>query len=396
MKTPRKKDNRKRKVIAFLFRSPDREADEFKIGVLQYARPAKDWAFVQCASDKICHDLQRRDGYFDGGIGEFGTPELWAAALKARYPLVNLYGGQDFEGLPAVGVDDHAIGAMAAQHLAAQGLRNFAYFGLPGRGFSQGRERGFAAELRKLGFTLNAFDHAGHYTLRGKIAATHVPGEYQLAGWLQSLPLPCGVFCCDDMRAEWVSVEARNIGLRVPDDIAILGVDNNPVHCESSLPRLSSIRLPARQAGYEAAKLLDRLLSQTPTGDSTRILLPPETVEARESTDLLAVENPQLVKALKYIRANAHTGKLRVPEVVAQTGYCRRILESKFRDSLGRTIFQEIRRLQVGNSQRLLRETQDTMASIAEAAGWGSASHFGVEFKKITGMSPGEYRKKMR
>ncbi len=392
-----KKSQRKRKVIAFLFRSPDREADEFKIGVLQYARPAKDWAFVQCAASNIIEDLRRRDGYFDGGIGEFGHDTLWAAALDAQYPVVNLYGGRDFEGLPTVGVDDHAIGAMAAQHLASQGLRHFAYFGLlPERGFSKGRERGFALELRRLGFGFNAFDHARKYPLRRKAPSTHLPDEFQLAGWLQSLPLPCGVFCCDDMRADWVSVEARNIGLRVPDDIAILGVDNNPVHCESSLPRLSSIRLPARRAGYEAAKMLDSLIAKPRSGKVPRILLPPEAVEIRESTDLLAVDNPNLVRALKYIRANAHTGKLRVPEVVAQTSYCRRILEAKFRQSLGRTIFQEIRRLQIENSQRLLRETQDTMASIAEAAGWGSASHFGVEFKKITGMSPGEYRKKMR
>jgi LacI family transcriptional regulator len=390
------KKSRKRKVIAFLFSSHDREADELKIGVLQYARPAKDWAFVQCSPDHVTHALLRRDSYFDGAIGELGSPTLWQAARKARCPVVNIYGGRDFEGVPTVGIDDHAIGVMAARHLQSLGLRNFAYFGLPGPGFAAGRMEGFADELATLGLSVNAFDNALEYPVRGKVAATHVPGEFQLAGWLQSLVLPCGIFCCDDMRAEWVSVEARNIGLRVPDDIAILGVDNNPVHCESCLPRLSSIRLPARQAGHEAAKMLDTLLSNSKAGMPARILLPPEGIEARESTDLLAVNNPQLVKALKYIRANAHTGTLRVPDVVAQTAYCRRILEAKFRQSLGRTIFQEIRRFQVENSMRLLRETQETMDSIAEAAGWGTASHFGVEFKKITGISPGEYRKKMR
>jgi LacI family transcriptional regulator len=391
-----KNASNERKVIAFLFSSPDREADEYKIGVLQYARPTKDWAFVQCASDKIVHDLQRRDGYFDGGIGEFGTPELAAAARKARFPVVNLYGGLDFEGLPTVGVDDQAIGRMAAEHLTGQGLQHFAYFGLAKRGFSSGRRRGFAAELEKYGFQVDVFDHSKKYPLRNKVLTTHIPGEYALAGWLQSLPLPCGIFCCDDMRAEWVSVEARNIGLRVPDEIAILGVDNNPVHCESSLPRLSSISLPTRQVGCEAAKILESLLANPRAKKTGPVLLPPESVVARESTDLLAVENPHLVKALKYIRSHAHTGKLRVPEVVAQTGYCRRILEAKFSQCLGRTIFQEIRRNQVEHSQRLLRETNETMASIAETAGWGSASHFGVEFKKITGLSPGEYRKTMR
>lgn len=391
-----KKGSGKRKVIAFLFHSNDREVDEYKIGVLQYARPSKDWAFVQCDSKNIVHDLLRRDGYFDGGIGEFGTQEFAAAARKARYPVVNLYGGLDFEGLPTAGVDDLAIGRMAAQHLSGLGLRNFAFFGLDPCGFSSGRHQGFAEELGKHGFTVNKFEHLRKYPLRKKISPTHLPDEYALAGWLESLPLPCAIFCCDDMRAEWVSVEALNIGLRVPDEIAILGVDNNPVHCDSSLPRLSSIRLPIRQAGCEAAKILDALLAKPKSYKPKPILLPPESVAARESTNLLAVENPHLVKALKHIRSHAHTGKLRVADVVAQTGYCRRLLETRFRDTLGRTIFQEIRRNQIEHSQRLLRETLDTMASIADASGWGNASHFGVEFKKNTGLSPGEYRKRMR
>jgi LacI family transcriptional regulator len=391
-----KKDPSKRKVIAFLFHSNDREVDEYKIGVLQYARPSKDWAFVQCDSKNIVKDLLRRDGYFDGGIGEFGTYELAAAAQKAIFPVVNLYGGLDFQALPTAGVDDLAIGRMAAQHLSGLGLRNFAFFGLASFCFSTGRYRGFAEELGKQGFAVNKFEHSVRYPLRQKISSTHIPDEYALAGWLQSLPLPCGIFCCDDMRAEWVSVEALNIGLRVPDDIAILGVDNNPVHCDSSLPRLSSIRLPIRQAGCEAAKILDSLLANPKSHKSKPILLPPESVAARESTNLLAVGNPQVVKALQYIRSHAHTGKLRVAEVVAQTGYCRRLLETRFRQSLGRTIFQEIRRNQIERSMRLLRETHDTMASIADATGWGMASHFGVEFKKHTGMSPGEYRKRMR
>jgi LacI family transcriptional regulator len=386
----------KRKVIAFLFNSYDREVELFKIGVLQYARPTKNWAFIHCGQGNIVADLRRRDGFFDGGIGEFGRLDLWEAAKKAAYPVVNLYGGRGFGGMPVVGIDDREIGRTAARHLMEQGHRNFAFLGLRMRGFSLGRWAGFSAELRKHGFRADRYKYFKNYPAAKVKPIIFVENEFSLAGWIKSLPKPCGVFCCDDIRGEWVTLECQNIGLQVPDEISVLGVDDNEVYCASAVPHMSSIRLPVRQAGYEAAKMLDAVMEGRVAEPPPRILFPPEQVIARESTDLLAVSNPQLVKALKFIRTHALGGKLTVPDVVAQTSYCRRILESKFRQEFGRTIFHEIRRLQVENSKRLLRETVDTMESIAEASGWGTASHFGVEFKKITGMSPGEYRKKMR
>jgi LacI family transcriptional regulator len=277
-----------------------------------------------------------------------------------------------------------------------QGHKSFAYFGLKGRGFSIGRGAGYLSELRSHGFQASFFKGFKSYPDPHVTPLVYVPHEFSFAGWIKSLPKPCAIFCCDDMRAEWVSLECRNLSLRVPDDISIVGVDDNEVHCLSAVPHLSSIRLPARQAGYEAAKVLDQILESGAKNKSAKILFPPEQVVCRESSDILAVENPQLVKALKFIRSNAPAGNLSVAAVVAQTSYCRRILESKFRSAFGRTIFQEIRRIQVEHAKKLLRETMDTMESIADASGWGSASHFGVEFKKITGFSPGDYRKKMR
>jgi LacI family transcriptional regulator len=386
----------KRKVIALLFHSHDREADEFKIGILRYARPAKNWAFVQVGPDDILKALRRRDAFFDGAIGELGWTAAWTDALNARFPVVNIFGGHGLRGLPTVGIDDRAIGKMAAGHLADLGLRNFAYFGLPGRGFSLGRRAGFEAALRQRGLRADAFRNFKKYPIRGKIDAAFVPWEKSIAGWLQSLPLPCGVFCCDDMRAEWISVEARNLGMRIPEDISILGVDDNPVHCHSAVPELSSVRIPARRAGTEAARLLDRLLQFPKRKKIPHILIPPEAVVARASTDILAIGDPNLVKALAHIRNHTTGNRLRVQEVVARAGCCRRALETRFRKVLGRTILQEIRRIQTIQSQRLLRETDETMESIAESCGWGNASHFGTEFKKITGMPPGEYRKKMR
>ena len=386
----------KRKVIAFLFNSYDREAELYKIGILQYARPAKDWAFIHCGQNNAVNDLGRSDRFFDGGIGEFGRPDLWAAAKKAAFPVVNLYGGRGFGGLPTVGIDDREIGRMAARHLMEQGHKNFAFFGLRSPGFSYSRWSGYFDELRRHGFRPCCYKFFKRYPDPKVVPMIHVEGEMAFAGWLKSLPKPCGVFCCDDIRAEWVSLECQNLSLRVPDDISVLGVDDDEVHCVSAVPHLSSIRLPIRQAGYEAAKMLDRIFEEGCPEAPPRVMFPPEKVICRESTDLLAVENPQLVKALKFIRSNAHAGKLSVSEVVAQTSYCRRILETKFRQAFGRTIFHEIRRIQVEHSKKLLRETMNTMDSIADASGWGSASHFGTEFKKITGLSPGDYRKRMR
>lgn len=387
----------KRKVIALLFRSYDREVDQYKLGILQYARPKKNWAFVHCTQKNVLADLLREDGYFDGGIGELGRPDLWEAARRTRYPLVNLYGGRGFGGMPVVGVDDRLIGRMAANHLMEQGHRNFAFFGLSGRGFSLGRWAGFYGELRQKGFfasRFKAFRDYGSITLEPLL---YVPAEREFAAWLASLPRPCGVFACDDLRAEWLSVECLNLGIQVPEEISIVGVDDNEVHCAAAIPHLTSIRLPARKAGYEAARLLDRILEGgLPAAEGSRVGLPPESLQARESTDLLAISDSNLIRALKYIRAHAQHGRISVEDVVAQTSYCRRLLETRFKSTFGKTVFQEIRQLQVEHAKKLLRETSQTMEAIADSTGWSSASHFGIEFKKMTGSSPGEYRKNMR
>lgn len=397
-KTARPRRKGGRKVIALLFQARDRESDLFKIGVLQYARPLRDWAFIHCSGEAVAAELGRKTSRFDGGIGEFGRQDLWKAARKAPFPVVNLYGGRGFGGMPKAGVDDREIGRMAAQHLLAQGHRNFAFFGISGRGFCQGRWSGFRAELCRRGFRALRYKSFGRYP-RPKVAPLiYIGNELSIAGWLTTLPKPCAVFCCDDFRAEWIAAECQNLGIRVPEEVSILGVDDDDVHCLSALPNLSSIRLPVRKAGYEAAKMLDALIGGRRNRPRRHpvLLLPPEKVVPRESTDRLAIENPNLVKALRHIHACAPSGKLSVPEVVAQTGYCRRILESKFKQAFGRTIFQEIRNTQLEKAKSLLRETGQTMENIAESTGWGTASHFGVEFKKLTGLSPGQYRRRMR
>jgi len=385
-----------RKVIALLFRSYDREVDIYKTGILQYARPARDWAFIHCSQKNIENDLRRTDGFFHGGIGEFGRPDLWAAARQAKFPVVNLHGGRGFCGVPKVGVDDRAIGRMAAEYFLGQGHRNFAFFGLSGRGFSLGRWAGFALTLRRNGFRAQRYKGFKQYPDPGLQPLLYVPNEMSIAGWLSELPRPCAVFCCDDLRASWLSMVCHNLGLHVPEKISLLGVDDDDVHCTAALPHLSSIRLPARKAGYEAARLLDQLMGGTAPPTLPDLLLPPEILVVRETTDLIATDDPQLVKALQCIRKDAPRGRLSVDAVVKRTSYCRRILENKFKKNFGRTIFQEIRHHQIEHAKKLLRETPDTMESIADATGWSSASHFGIEFKKLAGVSPGEYRRSLR
>ena len=385
----------KRQFIALLFNVYDREVELFKIGILQYARPKKNWLFIHCAQDKIIEDLKRSDGLFAGGIGEFGRPDLWVAAKNAPFPVVNLYGGRGFSGMPTVGVSDRDIGKLGATHLLGQGFKNFAYFGLPCRGFSMGRWAGFSQELRKYNMNADCFKYFKSYPDPCVSPIIYVDTEGSFAGWLKALPKPCGIFCCDDVRAEWLALECQNLGIRVPDEVAILGVDNSDVHCMAAVPHLSSINLPIRQAGYAAAKMLDEIITWGSPKKDNCILFPPGSIVKRESTDILAGDNVQLVSALKFIRTKGHAGMISVDDVVAQTSYCRRILEQKFKEAFDTTIFQEIRRMQVDHAKRRLRDTIATMEDIAEACGWGNASHFGVEFKKITGMTPGEYRKKM-
>lgn len=386
-----KKTNKR--VALFIRRHPDINKLA-QVGIYRYTRPRHTWIFLPVPDVTPENILKMKNENLNGAIGTVGTPELAAAARELNIPFVNLYGGHPFDGLPQVGVDDMEIGRLAAQNLLGKGFENFAFYGLEGRGFSWGNWLGYKEELLKNGKTPTRFlSKADYPALKEDYPLENLPSQ-QIYRWLAMLPKPVAVFACDDARAQWLTEACWRMGVKVPEEVAALGVNNDRLHCYESYPPLSSIELPSELAGYEAAHMLSLLMSgKKKTFDP--VFLRPKTVVERQSTDTLAVDDPHVATALNYIRENA-CKRITVEDIVKQTSLSRRILENRFRRYLGRTPFQEMRRVQIARVNALLRETNLTIEQIADETGFGSGIRLSLEYKKNTNESPGAYRARFR
>lgn len=386
-----KKTNKR--VALFIRRHPD-IYKLAQVGIYRYTRPRHTWVFLSEREVTPENILKMKPERLSGAIGTVGTPALAAAARELNIPFVNLYGGHPFEGLSQVGIDDMEIGRMAAQNLLGKGFENFAFYGLEGRGFSWGVWLGFKEELNKNGKMPTRFLNKAEYpALREEFPLENIPNQ-QTYRWLATLPKPVAILGCDDARAQWVTEACWRMGLKVPGEVAVLGVNNDRLHCYESYPPLSSIELPAELAGYEAAHKLSLLMSGKKQAFDP-VFLRPKSVVERQSTDTLAIDDAQVATALHFIRENA-CKRITVEDIVKQTALSRRILENRFRRHLGCTPFHEMRRVQIERVNALLRETNLTIEQIADETGFGSGIRLSLEYKKNTNEAPGAYRARFR
>lgn len=290
----------------------------------------------------------------------------------------------DMPGLPVVNTDDEQIGRVAYQHLRSLGLDHFATFGIGRAPFSNRRQDGFEA----------ASDHGKvqryRRTLYTSIAAD--PEELIHAQeFIRSLPTPCGVFATTTWVAATFMRIARDMGLRVPQDFAVLGVTDDDMACEYARPSISTVDDRSRVAGAEAAKLLDRLMDGRPA-PACPVIVPCGDVVVRGSSDVLAVSDPDVRSAVELIRTSA-LGPLRVSDVVEQIPVSRRKLERAFATRLGRTMHDEITRVRIDEARRLLRNTSLPIKEIASMCGFSDDSKFSTAFKKTLGITPRDYRR---
>jgi len=293
-------------------------------------------------------------------------------------------GGPGTTALARVSTDNFEIGRLAAEHFLERGLRRFAFCGYQGTDWSSERENGFAKTLLAAGHQYSPFLGA-----TGEIYVEAITGV--LARWVHSLPKPTAIFACHDRCAMLLANTCALLGIPVPEEAAILGVDDNPLECGFASPPLSSVIGSARRVGYEAAALLDQLMRKRSV-TSRRILVPPAGIAIRESTDILAVDDPDIVAALSFIRRNA-TRPTNVADVVNEIKISRRNLERKFQALLNRTPREQIRRMHIAHAKMLLLNTHRSILSIAIDSGFPSASTFSAMFQRETRMSPRRFRK---
>ena len=310
------------------------------------------------------------------------------SVAAASVPIVSVALDLSSEGIPSVCPDDERIGVLALEHLLATGLRQVSTFRLDGSEFGVARERAFVASARKAGARVAAGwgSEEGPAVWRGEDAEG-------IIRWLQGLPKPCGLFSCADHWGRIVARYIRLAGLRVPEDVALLGVDNDLAECELLAPPLSSVIVPWQELGRNAAKLVELSLSgQSIAGQS--LTSSPVSVIARRSSDVLAIDDPLVAQAVRWIREHANQ-RLTVPMVARAVSGGRQRLERRFRRALDRTVQEEIRRARVEAAKGLLGRTRAGMAEIAQRSGFTNAALLSVAFKRELGMPPGVYRRRM-
>jgi LacI family transcriptional regulator len=327
----------------------------------------------------------------DGIICRSITPGSAERLRKLKIPIVNLNDSWNDLGLPSIRSDDHAIGRLAAEHLLERGFRRFAFCDFAASAWSRRRREGFAAALQQRG------ERCGVYESAWGGGSRSYPGEREheaIGRWLASLPRPLGVLTCNDERAHHVLDTCQRIDAAVPDEVAVLGVDDDDLLCSLCRPPLSSVVPNPERIGYEAAALLERLM----TGDKTpqqEILIEPLGVTARQSTEALALGDPDLAAAVRCIREHACDG-ITVPDVLKHVPLSRSILERLFRKILGHSPQAEIWSVQLKRIKQLLTETDLSLDQIAALAGYRHPEYMNVVFKRLTGQTPGRYRRLLR
>jgi LacI family transcriptional regulator len=326
-----------------------------------------------------------KDWHGDGIIARIETPEIEAAVLEARVPVVNVSASGLAPDVPAVISDSAAIAGLAARELFELGLRHFGYCGEARFAWSRRHGANFVEALERLGQTCDVLE------LPDKGEAGGDREEELLEDWLERLPKPVGVMACYDIRGRHVIDACRSAGLRVPEEVAVIGQHNDELLCELCDPPLSSVIPDARRVGYEAASLLDHLMRG---GRAPRRVarIQPLGIATRQSTDIVAVEDPRLARAARFIRDH-HGEGICVDEIARVSGLSRSLLEKKYRAAFGLPPWEHVLRLRVRSAETLLTRTNLTMAEIAERTGFGAPEYFSAAFRRLTGRPPSAMRR---
>jgi LacI family transcriptional regulator len=293
--------------------------------------------------------------------------------------------------VPSIDVDEAAVARAAADHLLGLWLRHFAVFGTWSSSWAAARCRTFEQQITKAGFECH---RSTGKELRERRAESAVASRRLMGRWLASLPKPIAIFAACDRWGHMLVNQCRAIGLRVPEDVSVVGVDNDEVVCEMTEPPLSSVAINWQRVGYDAAMLAGKLARGEPVETVLR-LEPPVGVVIRQSSDLLAVEDRDVASVLSIIRRRA-AGPLTVGEILQEVPVDRHRLEKRFREQVGRRILREVRRVRVEKAKRLLVSTDLLMPQIAERSGFANATKLGIAFREETGTTPTAFRGEFR
>lgn len=348
-------------------------------GVLDYKDRVEHWQMVGSASAPIAAFEDVDLAGVDGVIGFF-TDRKWADAVNlAGVAAVNISVAVENMPLPRVAHDDEAIGRLGAEHLQERGFNTFGFLGRAAMWYSQRRLAGFRNVIEETtGRVLRVLDRLPERPLEADL----------IQDWLGQLPKPIGIMAANDLLACELIAAATALGLRVPDDVAVVGVDNNHWLTQLAHPPLTSVEPDWQQIGYQGARMLDLLMAGGEP--SSPLWIPPLRVVARRSTDIRLADDPLVAQALQYIHENCGED-IRVAEIAKSLRVSRRNLEMRVKRGTGLSPYAAICRARMEIAKRLLVRTDDTLAKIASDCGVAD-NQFYTLFKRHTGMTPGQYR----
>jgi len=323
----------------------------------------------------------------DGVIAALACPDEILAAKRLGKPLVNMSATLNETGFPRVMPDHAGMGRLAAEHLLDRGLRRLAYYGVEGLWFSQQRGGGFVERARQAGVSCDVLEAPRNPDAQQTWQQRLAP----LTRWLQRLQPPVGLLAIQDYRARMVVDECGRLGLRVPHDVAVIGMDDDPTVCEFCTPTLSSVSRNGWRLGYETAALLDRLMDgRSPPAED--IVVPSDGVVVRQSTDTIAVDDRHVAAAVHFIHDHA-AEPFGVERVVRATDISRRQLEVRFRRVLGCTLHDYICRERIERAKRLLAgHERIKLQQVAGACGFSTVERMRLVFKRFSGRTPLQYR----
>ncbi len=355
-------------------------------GIARYARLHGPWRFTRRTGSLDSPLPEWKDLHINGAIArDIGNvrPNL-PKGIPVIFVQHNL---ETYQPYPAIVTDSENIARLAVRHFRERGFDNLGFYGLNEFAWSKTRCEHFCRLAQESGARVCIYERKPSKGRRTLLKEQSIRVE-----WLKSLPKPVGLMCCNDECALQIIEACLAAGLYVPDDVAVLGVDNDTLICELSDPPISSVALNTEGAGYAAAELLDSLMQ----GRKMRSQIIPAAgthVVTRQSTDVFAVQDADIVAALRFMRRNAHRN-LQVEDVVRATTVSRRVLEKRFRTTLKRSLYREMRRIRAKHIVELLLSTDLSITEIASKAGFEGVEHIARYFRKETGMSLREYRKR--
>ena len=362
-------------------------------GINSYSREFGPWVF--CRMPLFHRETVGMDGILkwalewgaDGIIGQLYNDKEISKFVQAGIPVIAQDFKERFAEIPNITGAYHETGQLGADYFLKKGFTNFAFYGFSDIVWSRERSEGYEERLKSTGHNVHYFEHK---KARSTELWYYKPSS--LSRWLKSLPKPIGLMACDDNQGQHITEACRYLGIRIPEEVAVLGVDNDEMICDLSDPPLSSIALDVEKGGYDAAKLLHQLIKHG-VADYHDIVVKPTQVITRHSTDIYATNDDHIATSLKFIHQNIDKN-LHVEEVVKQVPLSRRALEKRFLEITGYPVYKYIFNLRIEKFTQKLLDTDMSVFEIALDMGLTDSKNIARQFRQVKGCSPSVYRNK--